>query len=133
MKPLAPHQIVCPDSTDRIVPPDELLATEAATIVAMQLTMLDLLAKRADVLRAKAVEAEFFVASEAAVTASGFFQSLGDGFKDCAVRLSGEARELAQEMDDAIAAMLDHIRPLAESVIVKNEAAIRAKSGKPAH
>ena len=133
MSPLTPDRLVLPDSSDRIVPPDELLACEAATIVAMQLTMLELLAKRAEALKPYAADAEFYVTNEHVLASSGFFPSMREGFRDSAVRAIAETRLRATEIDETAREMLAEIRPLAEALIGRHEAALRAKSRKPAH
>lgn len=125
--PFEPHQIVCPDSSDRIVPPDELLASEAATVAGMQLAMLEKLLARAEVLRSRAMEASFYVASEAVFNKGGHYQ-------DLAVDLSSDTHFLAQDLSKAIGEMVDYIKPIAESVLAKCEANIRSKEARrPPH
>lgn len=95
----------------------------------MQLVMLETLLKRAETLRFRAFEAYFYVASE-----SVSMLGTSDHFKESAVRSASETLQLAEYLEQTAKQMIDQIKPLAESVMAKNEASIRAKNGnKPMH
>lgn len=118
---IEPCQIVCPDTSDRILPPEEQLATEAATVAGMQLVMLEGLHKRAEALCSRAFEAALYVTSEAAAV-------IGSPLTGLAVDRSNETLQLAQEMERLAKEMVDQIKPLALSVMAKNESSIRSKA-----